>query len=158
MGIVRLYSDGSARGNPGPGGYGTILEYEDNAGVIHEKVISAGFRETTNNRMELMGCIAGFEALTRPCRVEVISDSKYLTDAFNQKWVDKWQESGWKRKTGPVKNIDLWKRLLEVMETHEVSFTWVKGHNDHPQNERCDKLATTAADMDNLPIDEGYEI
>ena len=158
MGIVKLYSDGSAKGNPGPGGYGTILQYEDNSGKLYEKTISAGYEMTTNNRMELMGAIAGFEALNRACVVEVISDSKYLVDAFNQKWIDKWVQSNWKRgKSGAVKNIDLWKRLLAAMAPHQVSFTWVKGHNAHPQNERCDKLATTAADGEHLLQDVNYE-
>ena len=158
MGIVRLFSDGSSRGNPGPGGYGTILQYEDNTGTIHEKTMSQGYLETTNNRMELLGCIVGFEALTRPCRVEVYSDSKYLVDAFNQKWIDSWVANGWRRgKSGPVKNTDLWKRLLAAMEKHEVSFNWIKGHADHPENERCDKLATAAADGKDLIEDEGFD-
>lgn len=152
MGTVRLYSDGSARGNPeGPGGYGTVLQYIDNNGVIHEKEMSQGYIKTTNNRMELRGCIAGFEALTRPCVVEVYSDSKYLVDAFNQNWISSWIEHGWNRpKTGPVRNKDLWQRLLDAMEGHKVTFHWVKGHDGHPENERCDKLATSAADSDNL--------
>lgn len=158
MGIVKLFSDGSAKGNPGPGGYGTILQYEDNNGVLHEKTMSQGYYETTNNRMELMGCIVGFEALNRPCKVQVYSDSKYLVDAFNQQWIDKWVANGWKRgKTGPVKNIDLWKRLLAAIEKHDVSFNWIKGHADHPENERCDMLATTAADSEDLLEDYGYE-
>ena len=158
MGIVKLFSDGSSRGNPGAGGYGTILQYEDNSGTIHEKTMSQGYYETTNNRMELMGCIVGFEALTRPCRVQVYSDSKYLVDAFNQNWIEKWVQNGWKRgKSGPVKNIDLWKRLLTAIKPHEVSFTWVKGHADHPENERCDMLATRAADGEDLREDEGFE-
>lgn len=151
MGIVKLYSDGSSRGNPGPGGYGTILQYVDNAGKLHEKEMSQGYASTTNNRMELLGCIAGFEALNKPCTVEVYSDSKYLIDAFNQKWIDAWVENNWKRgKSGLVKNIDLWKRLLKAMEPHEVTFNWVKGHAAHPENERCDKLATSAADGEDL--------
>lgn len=155
MGVVKLYSDGSSKGNPGPGGFGTILQYEDNKGVLHEKTISMGFDNTTNNRMELMGCIAGFEALNRPCRVEVISDSKYLVDAFNQNWIESWVKNNWHRgKSGPVKNVDLWKRLLAAIETHEVSFTWVKGHADNPENERCDKMAQAAAEGDNLAHDE----
>ena len=155
MGIVKLFSDGSSRGNPGPGGYGTILQYEDNSGQIHEKELSQGYIETTNNRMELLGCIVGFEALTRPCRVEVISDSKYLTDAFNQNWIEGWVRNGWKRgRSGAVKNVDLWTRLLKAMEPHEVKFVWVKGHDGHPENERCDRLATAAADSDNLIEDE----
>ena len=117
--------------------------------------MSQGFVRTTNNRMELLGCIAGFEALTRPCRVEVYSDSKYLVDAFNQKWIDEWIKNNWRRpKSGPVKNVDLWERLLRALDGHEVTFTWIKGHEGHPENERCDKLATSAADSDDLIEDE----
>ena len=157
MGKVQIYTDGAARGNPdGPGGYGAVLQYVDRQGVLHEKELSAGYVRTTNNRMELMAAIAGLEALNRPCQVELFSDSKYLTDAFNQKWIDSWVKNGWKRgKSGPVKNIDLWKRLLQAKEPHNVSFHWVKGHDGHPQNERCDQLATAAADGDDLSVDEG---
>ena len=145
---VTLYSDGSARGNPdGPGGYGTILQYVDAKGLLHEREYSAGYKKTTNNRMELMGVITGLEALTKPCEVEVISDSKYVTDAFNQHWVDGWLKNGWRTsQKAPVKNMDLWKRLLQAKQPHEVKFTWVKGHAGHPENERCDILATSAAD------------
>jgi ribonuclease HI len=157
MMLVRLFSDGSARGNPdGPGGYGTVLQYTDTAGTLHEKELSAGYEKTTNNRMELMGCIAGLEALNRPCRVEVYSDSRYLVDAFNQHWIEGWVKKGWKRgKNEPVKNIPLWQRLLKAMEPHEVSFHWVKGHAGHPENERCDRLATSAADGGQLLKDDG---
>ena len=156
MMYVKLFSDGSARGNPeGPGGYGTVLQFTDAAGVLHEKEISQGYQKTTNNRMELMGCIAGFEALNRPCKVDVFSDSKYLTDAFNQHWIENWVKHDWNRgKSGPVKNPDLWKRLLRAMEPHEVTFYWVKGHAGHPENERCDRLATAAADGSDLKEDE----
>ncbi len=143
---VKLFSDGSSRGNPGPGGYGTILQYLDKNGKLHEREYSGGEKETTNNRMELMGVITGLEALNRPCEVEVISDSRYVTDAFNQNWIEGWQKKGWRNSSGEVKNIDLWKRLLEAMKEHSVNFTWVRGHAGHPENERCDKLATTAAD------------
>lgn len=156
---VQIYTDGSARGNPdGPGGYGTVLQFFDSKGQLHEKVISAGYRKTTNNRMELMAAIIGLEALTRPCQVELYSDSKYLTDAFNQHWIDQWLKNNWRRdRSGPVKNIDLWERLLAAKEPHEVSFIWVKGHAGHPQNERCDLLATSAADGEMLLVDEGVE-
>ena len=152
---VTLFSDGSARGNPdGPGGFGTVLQFTDSRGTLHEKEISKGYRRTTNNRMELMGCIAGLEALNRPCRVTVVSDSKYLTDAFNLRWIDSWQKKNWDRgKAGPVKNVDLWKRLLKAMEPHEVTFRWVRGHAGHPENERCDRLATSAADGTDLADD-----
>lgn len=149
---VTIYSDGSARGNPdGPGGYGTILRYIDREGKVFEKEFSAGYIKTTNNRMELMGVITGLEALTKPCEVEIISDSKYVTDAFNQSWIINWQRKNWKTAGNqPVKNIDLWKRLLQAGEKHHLKFTWVKGHVGHPENERCDKLATSAADGENL--------
>lgn len=146
--LVKIYTDGSARGNPdGPGGYGTVLTYEDNQGTLHEREYSCGYKKTTNNRMELMAAIVGLEALTKPCQVELYSDSKYLVDAFNQKWIDSWLKKNWKRgKNEPVKNIDLWKRMLKAKEPHQVTFIWVKGHAGHLENERCDTLATTAAD------------
>lgn len=143
---VKLYSDGSSRGNPGPGGYGTVLQYVDSTGKLHEREFSEGFKDTTNNRMEIMGVIAGLEALTKPCNVTVISDSKYVTDTFNKNWIESWIKKGWKNSGGPVKNVDLWQRLLKAMEPHEVNFVWVKGHAGHPENERCDALATAAAD------------
>lgn len=149
---VKIYTDGAARGNPdGPGGYGTVLEFVDTKGELHTKEFSCGYKKTTNNRMELMAAIVGLEALNKPCDVELYSDSKYLVDAFNQHWIDSWLKKGWKRgKNEPVKNIDLWKRLLKAKEQHRVTFIWVKGHDGHAQNERCDELATTAADGDNL--------
>ncbi len=158
MGTVRIFTDGSARGNPdGPGGYGVVLQYIDQKGVLHEKELSAGYKRTTNNRMELMAAIVGLEALNRSCEVELYSDSKYLTDAFNQGWIDNWIKNNWKRgKSGPVKNIDLWKRMLNAMEPHRVTFHWVKGHAGHPENERCDGLATAAADGEDLLTDEGH--
>lgn len=153
---VSIYTDGAARGNPdGPGGYGTVLEYMDSKGELHVKELSQGYRKTTNNRMELMAVIAGLEALNRPCEVEIYSDSKYVVDAFNRNWIDGWIKKGWKRgRNEPVKNTDLWKRLLEAKESHKVTFIWVKGHDGHPQNERCDVLATTAADGDTLLDDD----
>jgi ribonuclease HI len=149
---VKLFTDGAARGNPeGPGGFGALIEYIDNKGKLHTKELSQGYIKTTNNRMELMGVIYGLEALNRPCQVKVYSDSKYIVDAFNQGWLDSWQSKGWKRsKNEPVKNIDLWKRLLLAKEPHKVEFIWVKGHSGHPQNERCDELATMAADSEDL--------
>lgn len=157
---VQIYTDGSARGNPdGPGGYGVVLNFVDSQGRLHEKAMSGGYVRTTNNRMELMAAIVGLETLNRPCEVQLYSDSKYLTDAFNKRWIDSWIAKGWNRgKSGPVKNIDLWKRLLKAKEPHQVSFIWVKGHAGHPQNERCDQLATAAADSGNLDIDHGLEL
>ena len=146
--FVKIYTDGSARGNPdGPGGYGVVMEYVDTKGQLHVKEISAGYKKTTNNRMELMAAIAGLEALNRQCEVELYSDSQYLVNAFNKHWIEGWIKKGWKRgKNEPVKNVDLWQRLLKAKSAHHVSFIWVKGHDGHPQNERCDTLATTAAD------------
>lgn len=157
---VKIYTDGSARSNPeGPGGYGTVLQYIDQKGELHEREYSAGYKKTTNNRMELMAVIIGLEALNKPCSVEVVSDSKYVTDAFNQHWIDNWQQKGWKTSTKKlVLNIDLWKRLLKAKEPHQVTFTWVKGHVGHPENERCDKLATTAADGEGLLDDIVQEV
>ncbi len=157
---VTIYTDGSARGNPeGPGGYGTVIQYVDSKGVLHEREYSAGYKKTTNNRMELMAAIVGLEALTKPCDVTLVSDSKYLTDAFNQHWVDSWLLKNWKRgKNEPVKNVDLWKRLLAAKQMHRVTFVWVKGHAGHPENERCDMLATSAADGTDLLDDVVQEL
>lgn len=149
---VTIYTDGAARGNPdGPGGYGTVLHYVDSKGELHTKELSRGYKKTTNNRMELMAAIAGLEALKIPCDVTLFSDSKYLVDAFCQGWIDSWIKKGWKRsKNEPVKNTDLWKRLLKAKGPHNVSFCWVKGHDGHEMNERCDFLATSAADGNEL--------
>ncbi len=153
---VDIYTDGAARGNPGPGGYGTIIRYVDGKGELHEREFSQGFINTTNNRMELLAAIVGLEALIRACKVTLYSDSKYLTDAFNKGWVDNWMDKGWKRgKNEPVKNVDLWKRLVAAMKGHEVKYVWVKGHAGNPNNERCDRLATAAADGDGRIVDEG---
>ena len=153
---VLMYTDGAARGNPeGPGGYGTVLEYTDPKGVLYTREFSQGYEKTTNNRMELMAAVVGLEALNRPCRVDIYSDSKYLVDAFNQHWIDSWLRRGWIRgKNEPVKNRSIWERLLKAMQPHEVQYHWVKGHDGHPQNERCDQLATSAADGENLIPDE----
>ena len=124
---VTMYTDGAARGNPdGPGGYGTILEYIDSKGQLHVKEMSQGYVKTTNNRMEMMAAIVGFEALNRPCRVDVFSDSQYLINAFTQQWIDGWLKKNWKRgKNESVKNVDLWKRLLKVSGPHQVTWNWV---------------------------------
>lgn len=159
MAKVIIYTDGSARGNPnGPGGYGVVMRFTDSKGVLHEQELSAGYKKTTNNRMELMGVIAGLEALNRPCEVEIHSDSKYIVDAFNQHWIDSWLKKGWKRSGNEkVKNVDLWKRLLKAKEPHRVSFIWVKGHDGEELNERCDTLATNAAD-NNAVLDDVGEL
>ncbi len=144
---VDLFTDGAAKGNPGPGGYGTILR-----SGAHEKELSGGFYHTTNNRMELMAVIVGLEALKSSCQVRVVSDSKYVVDAFNARWIEGWKRRGWAK----VKNPDLWKRLLKAMEPHRVQFEWIKGHNDHPENERCDRLAV-AASLKPTEQDYGFE-
>ncbi len=137
---VNIYSDGACSGNPGPGGYGTIIEYK---GVTKE--LSQGFADTTNNRMELLGAIVGLEALKEPCQVTLYSDSRYLCESVNQRWVYGWQARGWKKADKkPALNVDLWQRLLPLLETHQVTFVWIKGHAGHPMNERCDTLAVAA--------------
>lgn len=134
---VNIYSDGACSMNPGPGGYGAILEYKG-----HEIELSGGEENTTNNRMELMGVIAGLEALKEPCDVTIVTDSKYVTDSFNKGWIYSWQKKGWKKSDGkPVLNVDLWQRLLKAAEMHRVKFVHVMGHSGHSYNERCDKLA-----------------
>lgn len=155
---IKLFTDGACRGNPGKGGYGSILQFTNKSGQLVEKELSQGYLLTTNNRMELLAIIRGLEALKEACEVEVHSDSKYVVDAFHQGWVDSWQKNNWTRgKKEPVKNQDLWKRLLELMRGHQVRYVWVKGHNGHPENERCDILATTAADGDNCIEDAGFK-
>lgn len=157
---VVAYTDGSSRGNPGPGGYGAVLLYHDPAGNLHTKTFSQGFRRTTNNRMELLGAIVALEALQRPCQVELHSDSQYLVNAINKRWVYGWIKRGWKTANKqPVKNPDLWKRLLAAMRPHEVEFVWVKGHAGHEYNELCDTLATESADGLRGPLqdDSGFE-
>ena len=123
---VTIYTDGSSRGNPGPGGYGAVLLFADSKGEVHRREFSQGYRLTTNNRMELMGAIVALEALKRPCTVELHSDSQYVVNAFNKHWVEGWQKRGWKTASKqPVKNPDLWRRLLDAMRPHDVSFIWV---------------------------------
>ena len=156
---VVAYTDGSSRGNPGPGGYGAVLLYVDQAGEEHRKELNQGYRVTTNNRMELLGAIVALEALKRPCAVELHSDSQYVVNAFNQHWVEGWLRKGWKNaQKQPVKNVDLWQRLLAAMRPHTVTWMWVKGHAGHTLNERADELATRAADGLDGPLidDEGF--
>lgn len=157
---VIIYTDGSARGNPnGPGGYGAVLLYTDSKGKCHRREYSGGYKKTTNNRMELMAAIVGLEALIRPCQVELYSDSQYLVKAIEERWIDGWQKKNWMRgKNKPVKNVDLWKRLLKAKEIHDVTFHWVKGHAGQEENERCDQLAVAAALMDDLPEDPGISL
>lgn len=137
---VQIYTDGACSGNPGPGGYGTILRYGN-----REKELSEGFESTTNNRMELLAAIRGLEALKKPCRVTLYSDSQYLVNGIQKGWAKKWRANGWKRNAKePALNADLWARLLELIELHDIELIWVKGHAGHPENERCDKLAVAA--------------
>jgi ribonuclease HI len=150
---VKLYTDGACSHNPGPGGYGVVLIYDS-----HRKELSEGFRLTTNNRMEILAAIAGLEALKEPCHVTLYSDSQYLVNAIEKGWALRWQANGWMRnKKEKAINPDLWERLLELCKTHKVQFEWVRGHAGHPENERCDELATTAARGSHLPADTGYE-
>lgn len=146
---IEIYTDGAAKGNPGPGGYGALLRFK---GL--EKELSQGFRKTTNNRMELLAVIVALEALkSNKHKVTIYSDSKYVVDAVEKGWVFNWQKKGFKGK----KNVDLWKRYLEVHKIHSPKFVWVKGHAGHAENERCDQLAVKAAEGSNLLIDEGFE-
>ena len=157
---VTLYSDGACKGNPnGPGGYGTVLQYVDANNVLHEKEFSGGYKSTTNNRMELMGVITGMEALKTACDVEVISDSKYVCDAFNQGWIYSWMKNNWvKSDKQPVKNKELWERILKAMKPHNVKFSWIKGHAGHAENERCDTLASKASKSSSLLDDDGLSM
>lgn len=142
---VILYSDGSSRGNPGPGGFGTVLHFTDSNGKLHTRELSQGYTCTTNNRMELLGAIRGLEALNQPCQVTLYSDSAYLCNAINQGWLVNWQRNGFlKKDKKPVENVDLWKSLLIQMEKHRISFVKVKGHADNAYNNRCDALARGA--------------
>ena len=152
MKFVEIFTDGACSGNPGKGGYGAILKYNNNI-----KEISQGYKCTTNNRMELLAAITALEILKEPCNVDLYSDSKYLVDSVNLGWIEKWKSNGWKRKgNDPAKNIDLLIRLTEQLKKHNVKFIWVKGHDGHPENERCDTLAVSAYKSENLIEDTGY--
>ncbi|CDZ23817.1 Ribonuclease H [[Clostridium] cellulosi] len=138
---VEIFTDGACRGNPGPGGYGVILRYGK-----HEKELSGGYSNTTNNRMELLAAITGLAALNEQCRVTLYSDSSYLVNGIKKGWAKKWKANGWiKGDKKPALNADLWDKLLQLIDKHEVEIVWVKGHAGHPENERCDKLAVEAA-------------
>tara|TARA_B100001250_G_scaffold23048_1_gene19371 strand:- start:1010 stop:1492 length:483 start_codon:yes stop_codon:yes gene_type:complete len=150
MGKINIYTDGAARGNPGPGGYGVILEYGE-----HTKELSEGFRLTTNNRMELLAVIIGVEQIKKPGHEIIIySDSKYVVDAINKQWVFNWEKIKYKKK----KNKDLWKRFLQGYKNHNITMKWLKGHAGHTQNERCDYLAVQASNSRTLKIDKEYEL
>lgn len=149
---VDLYTDGACSGNPGKGGYGFILKYNG-----HEKEGACGFKLTTNNRMEILAVIEGLTALRETCNVNLYSDSKYVIDAIQQGWVYRWEANGWMRnKKDKAVNVDLWEQLLVLLDEHNVELHWVKGHAGHPENERCDKLAVSAYQGNDLIDDEGY--
>ena len=148
--MIKIYTDGAAQGNPGPGGYGTILKYG-----VHSKELSQGYRLTTNNRMELLAVIAGLEAIKKAgVPVTIISDSKYVVDAVEKGWIWNWEKKGFKNKA----NVDLWKRFIPLYQKFKPKFNWIKGHNGHIENERCDQLAVAAANRGPLFTDEGYEL
>ncbi len=147
---ITIYTDGASRGNPGPGGYGVVL-----MSGPYRREIAEGFRKTTNNRMELLAVIIGLEALKKPgMNVTIYSDSRYVVDSVEKGWVWGWVRKGFAGK----KNPDLWRRFLDIYRQHTVKFVWIKGHNDTPENERCDRMAVAAAlDVKNLKVDEGFE-
>ena len=148
---VHIYTDGAAKGNPGPAGYGVVMEM---VGTPYKKEFYEGFRLSTNNRMELLAVIVGLEKLKNPkTKVLVVSDSKYVVDSVEKRWVFQWEKINFKAK----KNPDLWMRFLKVYRKHQVDFKWIKGHNNHPQNERCDELAVYASNLPNLSVDAFYE-
>ena len=154
---VIIYTDGACIRNPGPGGYGVVLLYKD-----QERELSSGFRLTTNNRMEILGCIAGLNALKEPCEVTLFSDSRYVVDAMSKFWAIKWRKNGWQRKDESgvkkqVLNQDLWIQMLDLCDRHQTNFQWVRGHAGIAGNERCDELARAAATGSVLGIDAGYE-
>jgi ribonuclease HI len=147
--MIRIYTDGAAKGNPGPGGYGTIMKYND-----HVKELSQGFRLTTNNRMELMAVIAGLEAIKKEgIPVTIYSDSQYVVNSVEKGWIWGWEKQNFKKKA----NADLWKRYIPLHKQFNPKFVWIRGHNGHPENERCDYLAVKASAGYDLPVDEGYD-
>ncbi|VGO23340.1 Ribonuclease HI [Pontiella sulfatireligans] len=151
--IIQIYTDGACKGNPGPGGYGVVLIANGN-----KRELSGGFRKTTNNRMELLACIEGIRSLKHPCAVVLTSDSKYVVNAMVKGWAKKWRSRGWMLSPSKAaKNPDLWTQLLDCCDEHKVEFKWVKGHNEHPENERCDALAVAASQGKNLPADLAFE-
>ena len=153
MSHVIIYTDGACSGNPGPGGYGAILQSGK-----HSRELSQGFRKTTNNRMELLAVIAALHILTRTCEVTLYSDSRYVVDAIEKGWAKSWKARGWKKADKqPAMNADLWARALDLLAKHKVKLVWVKGHASNPLNNRCDDIAVAASKSGNLLIDDGYE-
>jgi len=150
---ITIYTDGACIGNPGPGGYGVVLLYGD-----HRKELSGGYQLTTNNRMELTAAVRGLAALKEPCRIQLFSESEYVVNAVEKGWARRWRANGWYRQNKKMaENRDLWAALLRLCDRHQVRFQWIKGHAGHVENERCDRLALQAAQLPNLPEDEGYE-
>ena len=150
---IQIHTDGACSGNPGPGGFGAVLQFGK-----HRNELSGGFRKTTNNRMELLAVIEGLRVLKEPCEVAVFTDSKYIVDAVNEGWARRWQANGWRRNSrGKALNPDLWAQLLALLDTHAVTLRWVKGHAGNPGNERADALAVAASQSHNLAVDEAYE-
>ncbi|MCL2855127.1 MAG: ribonuclease HI [Defluviitaleaceae bacterium] len=151
---VDIYTDGACSGNPGPGGFGVVLLHSK-----HRKEMQGAYKLTTNNRMEIMAAIVGLEALKEPCTVHLYSDSRYLVDAIEKGWVQRWQANGWKRnKSEMAVNVDLWERLLPLLDKHKVEFVWVKGHASNVENNRCDGLARAAIETGDFAEDEGYNV
>ena len=149
--VINIFTDGSSRGNPGPGGYGIVMEQKDTG---YFKEFSEGFRMTTNNRMELLAVIEALNKIkTKNADVVVYTDSKYVSDSVEKKWVFNWQKNKFKK----IKNVDLWTKFLRIYPKHSIKFIWIKGHNNHPQNERCDSLAVEASKKKNPLVDQGYE-
>lgn len=149
---VQIYTDGSCLGNPGPGGWGAILRCNGT-----EKELSGGFSRTTNNRMEILAVLEGLSALKEPCAVDLYTDSQYVRNAVEKRWLANWQKNGWKTASKqPVKNRDLWERLLPLLKHHSVTFHWVRGHSGHAENERCDILARSQAERGGQPADPGH--
>ena len=150
---ITMYTDGACTGNPGPGGYGTVLLYNNT-----RKELSGGYRKTTNNRMEIMAALAGLRSLKETCRVILYSDSRYVVDAMSKGWAERWRAKGWKRSAkAHALNPDLWAEMLELSDRHQIEYRWIKGHAGDPENERCDELAVTAAHETNLGRDDAYE-
>lgn len=150
---IRIHTDGACSGNPGPGGFGAVLQFGE-----HRSELSGGFRKTTNNRMELLAVIEALRALKEPCQVAVFTDSKYIVDAVNKGWARRWQANGWRRNPREkALNPDLWAQLLALLDTHAVTLRWVKGHAGNPGNERADALAVAASQSPSLAVDQAYE-